>query len=329
MKSLIYALLVCSFICLVACETTTSTFKNNGSFTYNEVSSSLNKARLHRYVDSVSDGIHLQLALCSPNMTMTNGVLGGYGSLLMMTIQTDSTALSSGTYTVSDADVAETVHSSESYLLTISEDKKDTVIQYITSGSLDVSTTEQGQKYLFNFNINGPLNGFYEGTYTYFNDVDGEQVGTLFLGDLEVPLQRGDLMLWGSIFEPDLNYFEYYFYSTDLRYTDAGAISKGFMFVIGLQSAGEQAPIDGLYPVSRKNENQTALYGHKSGSINWGTYWINYITASATERAFVLKDSIFVSSSNAVYAFEFHCTDQLSNKITGSYNSDFNVIDIR
>ena len=48
------------------------------------------------------------------------------------------------------------------------------------------------------------------------------QVGSLVVGDSIIPLQRGDLMFWGSIFGSQLHYYEFYFYSCNLRYNDAG-----------------------------------------------------------------------------------------------------------
>lgn len=320
-----YGLLVLLLIFCVSCEKPQNTFKDGGSLTYNGTSYALKSARLRHYLDNTTTENRLQLVLCSPTMSFANGNLSGYGDLLCITIATELSDLLPQTYEVSTGSII----ASESYWLRISTDKTDTTKTDLSTGSLKFSNTDNGQKFDFTFFEDIPLQGFYEGTVTYNNDIDGVQVGTVVMGDSIIPLQKGDLMFWGPIFAEQLNYYEFYFYSCNLRHDDSGAINQGLMFVVGLHSEDATAPAEGTYPISRKNEHQTALYGHKSGNANWGTYWVHYRSASAQQKAFVMRDSVAFSRDGDSYKFTFQCTDQLDNLITGTYNGDFNLIDIR
>ena len=101
------------------------------------------------------------------------------------------------------------------------------------------------------------------------------------------------------------------------------------MCVVGLQSENSTLPTEGVYPISRKNEAQTALYGHRDGNANWGTYWVEYLSSVAHQKAYVMRDSVAFSRTDGVYEFTFQCTDQLSNAITGTYHGVFNLMDVR
>lgn len=322
-----YAYLVLGFLLVLcaSCEKPQNDFKDSGSFTYNGISYTLKSARLQHYSDSTTADNRLQLVLCSPTMSFANQKLSGYGDLLCITISTDSSTLLPQNYEISTGSII----ASESYWLQISSNKIDTTKIYLSTGSLQVSDTDNGQKYVFTFFDEPTLQGSFEGKVTYNNAIDGSQIGEVVIGDSIVPLQKGDLMFWGSIFAEQLHYYEFYFYSCDLRHDDAGAINQGLIFVVGLHSENDSLPNEGTYPIRRRNENQTALYGHKSGNANWGTYWVNYRGASAQQKAFVMRDSVAFSRIGDKYEFTFQCIDQLDNLITGTYTGDFNLIDIR
>ena len=322
-----YAYILFGFLLVlcVSCETPQSQFENSGSLSYNGTAYALKSARLKHYKDTTTGDNRFQLVLCSSTMSYLDEKMSGYGELLCITIATESNQLVPQTYESNSGQIV----LAESYLLHISSDKKDTVKTEFSTGSLQVLQSEHGQKYTFTLDSTVRVTGSYEGSVTYSHDIDGVQVGSLVVGDSIIPLQRGDLMFWGSIFGSQLHYYEFYFYSCNLRYNDAGAIKQGVMFVVGLQSENSTLPTEGVYPISRKNEAQTALYGHRDGNANWGTYWVEYLSSVAHQKAYVMRDSVAFSRTDGVYEFTFQCTDQLSNAITGTYHGDFNLMDVR
>jgi len=320
-----YSLIGLLLIVCVSCETPQNQFENSGSLSYSGSAYNLNSARLKHYKDTTTGDNRFQLVLCSPTMSYADEKMSGYGELLCITIATDSDQLVSQTYEANSGQIV----ISESYLLHISSDTKDTVKTSFSTGLLQVSDSEHGQKYTFALDSTVRVTASYEGSVTYSHDIDGVQVGSLVVGDSIIPLQRGDLMSWGPIFGAQLYYYEFYFYSCSLRYNDAGAIKQGVMFVVGLQSDNATLPTEGVYPISRKNENQTALYGHKDGNANWGTYWMEYLSSVAHQKAYVMRDSVAFSRVGTTYQFTFNCIDQLNNTITGTYHSHFNLMDVR
>ena len=322
-----YAYILIGFLLVLcmSCETSQNTFQNSGSLTYSGSVYALKSARLKHYKDSTTAENRFQLVMCSPTMSFTDAKMSGYGELLCITIATDSDQLASQTY---EANLGQIV-TAESYLLHISSDKKDTVKTSFSTGSLQVADSEYGKKYTFTLDSTVRVTGTYEGSVTYSHDIDGAQVGSLVIGDSIVSLQQGDLMLWGPVFSDQLYYYEFYFYSCNLRYDDSGAIKQGVIFVVGLQSQNAIAPTEGVYPINRQTEDQTALYGHKNGNANWGTYWVEYLSSTAQKKAYVMRDSVAFSRTGDMYEFTFHCTDQLNNLMTGTYHGDFNLIDIR
>ena len=308
-------LVILLIISLIACKKTAK-FSNGGSLQFDGTSYALQSVRQHVYLDSVSNEMRIELVFCSGKMTYTDAKMSGTGALLFVTVASDTAPITAGEYELL----------SESCLITISDDKTDTTTTALGSGTFTVENTDHGQRYALKTNT---LDATYEGTYTYSYDIDGVQIGTLQIGDSIVPLQRGDLMLWGSIFADDLNYHEFYFYSCNLRHNDAGKIRQGAAFVVGLHSINADSVAAGDYPISTKNEANTALYGHKSGKGNWGTYTINYLSATAQTKTNLLSGKISLTRDGGLYQFTFDGTDQDKNKITGNYNGDFKIYDIR
>ena len=304
-------------ISLFACKKTKATFVNNGSLQFDSTTYTLKTARQHTYIDTTSGEHRIDLALCTPKMTYTDGRMSGTGALVIITVACDTAQLRPDTYDLC----------AESRITVISDDKTDTTTAAIGQGTLTVEASEHGQRYTIKTDR---LKGSYEGTCTHFYDIDGTPIGTLIVGDSVVSLQRGDLLLWGPIFAAEINYYEFYFYSCNLRYSDAGAIKQGTVFVVGLHAATPDAPPDGDYPISTENRANTALYGHKSGNGSWGTYRNTYQSASAQAKANVLSGTIAVKhTNNGTYTFNFDCTDQLKTTITGNYTGDFRQIEVK
>ncbi len=304
-------------ISLFACKKQAATFVSNGSLQFDGAAYTLKTARQHTYIDSASGEQRIDLAFCTPKMTFTDGRMSGTGALTIITVACDTAQLRQGEYGILP----------ESRITIVSDNKTDTTITAIGQGTLTVETTEHGHRYTFKTDL---LEGQYEGTHTHFYDIDGAPIGTLLIGDSIVPLQRGDLLLWGPIFADNVNYYEFYFYSCNLRYSDAGAIKQGIAFVVGLHTANPDTPTDGNYAISSENKANSALYGHKSGNNSWGTYRTTYQSASAQAKANILTGNIALQrGSDSTYTFDFDCTDQLKTQITGHYSGDFRLFDVR
>ncbi len=315
--NLSYFLIFALIVILTSCEKERE-FVSSGSLQYNGQNYTLKTVRNHFYIDSITSEKRTNIAFCTPKMSFTDGKMNGTGALVMLTIASDSSKLCGNVH-----EILET-----SYATIISDDKTDTTTIALTSGTVKIEKTEHGLRYEFTVN-NGALNGNYEGEPITFYDIDGEQIGELQIGDSIVPLQRGDLMLWGPIFAENLNYYEFYFYSCNLRYTDKGAIQQGLALIVGLHSDNNDAPTNGTYPIGSNVLNQTALYGHKINNKDWGTYWLDYRSTTAQAKTNVLSENISLTHENNIYNFQFDCIDQHGNKITGNYTGDFRVFDVR
>lgn len=294
-------------------EPTTAT---GGSLQYDGQNYPIKSVRQRCYIDTLSGQQRIEVAFCSPKMSFADGKMVGTGALVVLTMACDSDHLVVGQYDILP----------DSYAIIIADDKSDTICHTIDGGSLEVSSTENGRQYAF---AAGSITGSYTGTCTYNYDIDGAPCGQITINDSIVPLQEGDLLLWGPIFDDNLHYYEFYFYSCNLRHTDAGAIKQGIAFVVGLHSANTDAPANGTYPIGSANLDQTAMYGHRSGNNSWGTYWTNYLTASTQTKANVLTGNIAITSENGKYTFTFDCADQLGNKITGTHSGTFRTCDVR
>lgn len=306
----------CLLMSLVAACKKTTTTTTGGALQYNGQTYTLKTARQRCYRDTISGQQRIDAAFCSPKMSFADGKMTGTGALVVLAVACDSDNLVIGQYDILP----------DSYAIIVADDKSDTTRHHIDGGTLDVTATDNGVQYTFTA---GELTGSYTGTYTYNYDIDGTPCGYISLNDSIVPLQEGDLLLWGPIFDDNLHYYEFYFYSCNLRHTDAGAIKQGTAFVVGLHSANTTAPDDGTYPIGSANLNQTAMYGHRSGNNSWGTYWTHYLTASTQTKANVLTGNIALTNDNGKYVFTFDCTDQLGNKITGTHSGTFRTCDVR
>lgn len=301
-------------VTLSACKKE-KTFADGGTLQFDGTTYTLHTVRQHIYLDSVSGEQRADLAFCTPKMTFTDGKMSGTGALTIVTVACDTAQLRIGEYDVLP----------ESHIIIVSDDKADTATTTIGPGTLAIEQSEHGQRYTFKTD---KAAGNYEGKHTYFYDIDGRQIGTLLVGDSVVPLQRGDMMLWGPIFAENVNYHEFYFYSCNLRYSDAGAIKQGTVFVVGLHAAESDTLPDGNYPISRENSPNTALYGHKSNG-DWGTYRIDYRSTSACDKTNMLTGTIALKCDGDTYVFDFDCADQMKNKITGNYTGGFRLFDVR
>jgi hypothetical protein len=133
------------------------------------------------------------------------------------------------------------------------------------------------------------------------------------------------MMNWGHLFSENSNYFEFSFYSTAARFSDAGKIKSGVQFVVGVHDMQEEHPIAGDYLVSvRADDTPSIYYGHKLKNTAWGTYWQMFYNSSAIGKANVVEGSaeiISIDDKSLNMTFEF--VDQLGNGVVGSYEGPY------
>lgn len=268
----------------------------------------------------------------------------GTGASLKLELFLDSSVIKDGVYDVLEEERIFSIKQGEkddvgkitgSYFKQMysSKIKKDTSIVCVKSGSLVIGKPDHEDRNDFTIRLlteqGDSISGKFKGSHSYINNVDGTAVGEVLIGDSVFSLQRGDMMLWGDIFVEGINYYELFFYSTNMRTTELGKYQKGLVLVLGLSSKNEEEPADGTYVLSRSISDKTAWTGRKENNIDWGCYWYNYITGTIVEKAFINKNSISLQKNGNKYDVTFQCIDQLGDTIKGFYSSDFKRIDLR
>lgn len=310
---------------------------------FREKSYAIESARaLRKSYDSTKKLYGFDLFLNGKQIVFNMDDVSGMGAYLKLDVNVDSAALRKGTYSSDEqektfsiipgrTDEEGKIVGSFFKFIPLSKTDLDTIFTYVKSGY--VTICQDGEDWRYDVRLSDgkdSITGTYKGGYFLQNNIDGAKVGEVFIGDSTYSLQRGDIMLWGNIFSKTLNYYELFFYSTDMRYSEKGKFQKGLVFVVGLHSTGNEFPSDGTYNLSRDYQNFTALAGKKDNSIDWGTYWYDYSSVSVFKKAFVLKNSsVTIQREGEKMLVTFNCTDQLGNPITGEYNADFRKIDLR
>lgn len=299
---------------------------------------------LHNYNDRAK-GLHgLKCYLHTKDITFSVEDEKGQGASLCLELCIDSADVKAGNYVVSTDSVKYSIVPGSrnadgrvmgSYFKQMynSKIKRDTSIVLVQHGSLTIGepNADNHNEYVIRLvtSDGDSIAGRFKGAHTYVNNVDGHQVGEVMIGDSLFALQRGEMMLWGDIYEKGVNYYELFFYSTNLRTSEVGKFQKGLVLVLGLSSKGETEPLDGEYPLSRSIKDQTAWTGRKDGNIDWGCYWYNYVTSTIVEKAFINRNGITFQKNGNKYDVTFHCLDQLGDTIKGSYSGTFKRIDLR
>lgn len=311
-------------IAICSCKKDDPIPKNDGSLYYQGNCYLLKQARLLRQNNQ------LQMTFYPSSISITELGIKGNGALLKLEFNCDSTHLKQSIYAVEDSGNLYTITVDKSFFTIIPESGTDTFSVAIASGQCAVTQSDWGNDYTFAFLTSGgdSIVGNYKGKYIYNNDTDGEKVGNVTIGSKSFDLQRGDLIPWQHAFDTTLYYYEFFMYSTNLRYADSGKIRSGLMFIIGLHSSNANAPTDGKYPVTFLYKDSTALFGNRKGIYDWGCYWYNYLTSTAIEKAFITEGEVTLQHTESLYHFTFTFKDQLGNNIQGEYNSDFNIITI-
>ncbi len=315
-------------------------------FKYKDQQFEIKAARVlrDRFAEKTNNLQSIKLYFHTKDITFNVEEERGQGAVLKLELSLDSSDIKAGHYDVSDEKINfaiapgardEEGKISGSYFkqMYASKIKKDTSVVLVRSGSLEISTANAEHKNDFFVRLTtehgDSISGHFNGAHAFVNNVDGVKVGEICIGDSVFALQRGDMMLWGDIFTEGINYYELFFYSTDMRASEVGKFQKGLVLVLGLSSTEAEIPADGTYPLSRSIADHTAWTGRKNDNIDWGCYWYNYVTSSIVEKSFINKNSISLQKNGDKFDVTFECIDQLGDTISGYYSSDFKRIDLR
>lgn len=315
-------LLVVGF-CLYACgEPTDVKHVSGGWLDIGSERITLSSARVGNMGSNPEGLRRMELSVCASTISQNGITTTGSGALLFFNIYSPTDSLEDGVYNFEetvDAAVCDTAR-----LTLYPKSSGDTLCYHVVGGFLQVASQEWGKQLDWHMltDSGDSLVGRYTGRVFYNKHFDADTVGLLVVDTLKMALQRANVVYWGEFFEEGLNYYEYYFYSTDMRHTDVGKIYSGTMFVLGVHSASADGPSDGVYPVSKEYANQTTYHGNKQGSSFWGTYWVRYANGNSQSRGNVSKDSVTISRHGDVYRFDFQLKDQMGNVVSGYYEDE-------
>lgn len=165
------------------------------------------------------------------------------------------------------------------------------------------------------------LSGQYIGPHTVNYSIDQPSYGYISFDTIESGLARPTLYHWDHLFCDNSNYFELKFYSNSTRFSDKGTINSGIQFVLGIHSDQQDFPAVGEYLVSMEAEQSTLYYGHREGSVNWGTYWQTFYSGSIVGKANILSDTLHIYKCTPdSITLDFSLGDQLGNTVAGYYS---------
>ncbi len=212
----------------------------------------------------------------------------------------------------------------------------DTTQRSVLSATLNVDSIDDHEasgknwlSYHFSLMVEGSsspvqVSGQFVGPRTVNYTVDQPSYGVISFDTITAGLARPSLYRWNHLFCDDSNYFELKFYSNEARFSDNGNISHGVQFVIGIHSFQQNFPAAGDYPVSMEAEEATAFFGHKDGSVNWGTYWQVFYNNSVIGKANILSDTLHIHSCTTdSISLSFSFNDQLGNIVAGNYSGRY------
>lgn len=299
-------------ILLFSCKPKQEDIKVSGSITLDGTSYPLTSARV----------IHVGYADVDSACFILHTTFTGYqGSINLFMLAPDNDFLTSVTY---DRLATDTL----SYIaLTESKDTLRITAASLTVDSLD-DTKARGKnwlKYTIHLTVEGATaDGTFTGPHTVNYTVDQPSYGNLSFDTISVGLARPTLYRWDHFFCDFTNYFELKFYSSTARFSDSGTISQGAQFVLGFHSFQQNYPAAATYPVALEPAEQTMLYGHREGSVNWGTYWQTFYSGSVVGKANILTDTTYVLRWDAdSLTIRFSMKDQLGNDVVGSYSGRY------
>ena len=323
-----FFLLILSIILIFSsCKKTEKQILSGGKIVYNAENYILKKARCANSGDENSVGLNtMNLFFASSSIKMDEDGISGTGIVLALTTFSLSDTLQEGVYNIENFVSEKNILSDSSYFKIIT--KEDTLTVKISGGYMEIKNDlELKKRFEFHFiSENGDsVTGYFAGAVPYNLMFDQPAVAQIMVDAVEYQIQKGDFVRWGKLLTDTLFYYEIYFYSTNLRRTDAGKIKNGFMLILGMHSLTDNYPTNGTYRVSRNFENNTLLWGTKIGNGRWGTYWNLYRNGSSTATSNIFTGEIEFEKSENNFKIRLNLKDQNNNIISGEYDNELNV----
>jgi len=324
-KNILFLILI---VCFSACKKVEQQAQSGGKIVYNGENYGLKNARCSNFGDENGVSLNtMNLYFASNSITMNEDGISGTGTILALSTFSFSDTLPEGKYYVENSVGEKNIFSDDSYLQI--RTKEDTLTVAISGGYVEVKNhLKLGKSFEFHFVCeNGDsITGHFAGAVRYNLLFDQPAVAQIRVDTIDYQIQKGDFVRWGKLLDNSLYYYEIYFYSVDLRRTDAGKIKSGFALILGIHSTSVDFPPNGAYQVSRIYENNTLLWGTKIGSGRWGTYWNFYRNASSADTSNILTGDISFERTGNNFKIILNITDEKRNLITGEYNYELRVM---
>lgn len=322
-----YVLILTLFL-LPACKKDEPKPVSSGTFVYKGEKYNVSMVRVE-HTDYDNDGnFVLRLTAYPGTYKVTDKSSSGYGNVLDIYYTAGDNDFGPGKYSTSKTD---TLVSTLTYYPNISDDKAahDTVVHTVSNGTLEVGNTEVDGFLTYSFRLadadGDSIIGSYTGTHVHNRIAVQPSYGQLSFDTIRCALARPYMIRWGKVFS-NINYTEIVFYSADARFTDAGALSGGIQFSVGILTDSASSDItSGSYPVIMEYYTSgTVLYGHKVRNTAWGTYWQTMYNGASTGKANVLGGTATVTMvTDDMLTAEFRFTDQLNNSVEASYSGPY------
>lgn len=311
-------------IILAACKHEDIT-PTGGSLSFRGVSSAVSSVRIE-HVAYADDCCVLRFTAYPATYKLTETASSGYGTVLDVYCLADGFDFEVGQYElVPESELGSAVCAS--HLSVYPNGEGDTLSYAVSQCTLQVDSVAEYLHYKFSaVTADGDsISGEYVGRHVVNHSIDRPAFGTLSFDTITCSLAAPKLHEWGSIFSSSTDYFEFVFYSSDSRFADKGNLKSGVQFTLGFMVSQGEAPAAGTYVVSSDGGKPGCLlYGHRLGSTSWGTYWQVYYGGSAIGKANVVADSVSINAvTDESLSLAFFLTDQLGNKLAGSYSGPY------
>ncbi len=314
--------LVLVVVVFFACEEVERPFANSGKLTYGGTNYGVTQARFA--TDSVVDGEYWGVLTFSPKRITINdnGVSGSGATYLYLSLRLPNRELPTGRMTVGGAGVPRVV-AMESYMRTISDDKKDTVDVMIKGGGFDyVVQGDTMPKFVFDFETSSQegIGGEYFGTVVENSSVDADSMGYYAVDTVVSSIGYANMWQWEGLFDSTLYYYEMELVSTDMRFTDEGKMKDGSVLFLGFVSKNMAYPADGEYTIGENLVDYGALYGHKYNNTYWGTYWQRVRKGTVVAKANITSGEVKIRRcDNDMFYVVVKMKDQLNNNLRGEF----------
>lgn len=320
-----YNILIITILMLLCCSCEKELQrKQEGSFVFKDKSYYVQNVRINHFAYEGDDCL-LSLQAYPSTFRIDESGLTGYGSMLYLLFSAKDENPSVGEWQIAPS-VGDTIFS---HLISVPKEGVDTVIIRLASGRVVVDSIEDFIRYKFYLQtIEGDsITGSFEGKLIYNYSVDQLSYGSLSVDTIQTKLAQPVMWQWGNLFSSETNFFELVFYSADARFYDSGKQKDGIHFVLGFNDFQQLWPSEGIYPVGTSySDSHILLYGHRTGSVQWGSYWQYFVTGSNRAKANILSDTtniIKIDENNI--SIKFMLVDQMKNVVEGSYDGPYQI----